>query len=182
MTHNMRTRLIAGAVLIVVGVAGLVFVGGKARAYQDGEGWGGPMMQGPMMSGPMTGRPGMRRHMMDGFGGRGQFGPRGGPGARDRGLPPIAGARVVEIAATDTACTPSDIPVKAGEAVNVTLANRGTTARYLVIPGDRIRLVVPPGQTATTGFTAAAAGDHEFYCGVPGRREGRTVGRISVGP
>jgi heme/copper-type cytochrome/quinol oxidase subunit 2 len=157
MAPNMHTRVIAGVVLIVVGVAGLAYIGSRVWSSGGNRAWGGPMVRGPELPGP--------RH-----------------GARDRRLAPIAGARAVEIAATDTACTPSEISVKAGEAVNVTVANRGTTPRYLVIPGHRIRLMVPPGQTVTTGFTTTVVGKHEFYCGAPGRPEDRTIGRITVTP
>ena len=89
-------QLIAGIVLMVAGVAGLIAI---APALWYGE--EGAVMPGPMMPGP---RP-------RGFGEHHMIGPRWGGGP----LPPVAGARTVDIVATDFAFTPSEITLKAGE-------------------------------------------------------------------
>jgi uncharacterized cupredoxin-like copper-binding protein len=120
--------------------------------------------------------------MMHGFGGGHMYGPWAQPGARGRGLPPVAGARTIEVQAADFTFSPAEITVKAGEVVNLTLVNRGVTVHDLVVPAYRIWLVAPAGQSATTGFRALRPGEHEFYCSVPGHREAGMVGRIVVTP
>jgi hypothetical protein len=172
-----RKRLIAGIVLIAVGAAGLVLVGSRARAYDD-DSWGGPggpMMRGPMMRGPMGRGPGMDGYGPFGMGGRG-----GRPGVRGGVLPPVAGARTIEVEATDGGVKPNQISVKEDEAVNIALVNRGTATHVLIIPGFGIRLAAEPGQTSTTGFEARRSGQYRFFAGVPGRSENFAAGRIVV--
>lgn len=110
------------------------------------------------------------------------YGPWSQPGARSRVLPPVAGARTIEVEAADFAFSPAEITVKAGEVVNLALVNRGVTVHDLVIPAYRIWLVAPAGQSSTTGFRALRPGEYEFYCSVPGHREAGMVGRIVVTP
>ncbi|MDR7418982.1 MAG: cupredoxin domain-containing protein [Armatimonadota bacterium] len=164
-----RTLLIAGIVLIAVGVAGLLFVGTRAPWVDDDDIWKGPWSGGPMMRGPILGGPGMRGPMM-------------GPRAQGWSPPPINGGRTVEIVATDTSLAPTQIPVKVGEAVNVTLVNRASTVYRLVVPPLGIRLVAPPGQSVTAGFRADVAGEYPFFAGVRGRRGAHVIGRIVVSP
>jgi nitrite reductase (NO-forming) len=117
-----------------------------------------------------------------GFGGRHMFGPWGRPGVRRGILPPVAGARAVEIEANDFAFKPAEISLRAGEVVNLTVVNRGTTVHDLVVPAAGIWLVVPAGRSVTTGFRADRPGEYEFYCSVPGHREAGMTGKIVVSP
>jgi plastocyanin len=171
MMDNMRSRLIAGVVLIVVGASGLLFTSSRARWDRD-DAWGGPMMNSQAM----------RRHMMDRSGRPDMFGPWSRPGARGRVRPPVEGASVIAIEATEAGCRPDEVSVKAGEAVNITLVNRGSLAHVLVIPDYGVRLVAPAGQTATTGFKSELPGGYTFYCRVPGQPGVRVTGRIMVTP
>lgn len=177
MTH-WRAGLIVGLILIAVGIGGLAAGWGLGR-WGVGSGpdprsaWTGP---DPMFGGPMRGP------RMHGFGGHHMSGPWSEPGTRGRTLPPVAGARTVEVEAADFMFSPAEITVKAGEVVNLVLVNRGVTVHDLVIPADRIWLVAPAGQSATTGFRAVRPGEYEFYCSVPGHREAGMVGRIVVTP
>jgi Cupredoxin-like domain len=170
-----RKMVIVGIVLIAVGAAGLIAVGGRVGAYDD-ESWSrrGPMMRGPMMRGPMGRGPGT-----DGYG---PFGMGGGgrPGFRAGVLPPVAGARTIEVEATDSGIKPDQITLKEDETVNIALVNRGTSARVLMIPGFGVRLSAAPGQTTTTGFEADRSGEYPFFAGVPGRRDGFSSGLIVV--
>jgi plastocyanin len=162
-------RLIAGAVLIAVGLAGLLLVGRLGWVDGGAQFWGGHWPPG---GGPW----------MHGFGGRHMFGPWGRPGVRSGILPPVAGARTIEIEATDFAFRPAEIGMRAGEVVNLTVVNRGTTVHDLVVPAAGVWLVVPVGRSVTTGFRADRPGEYEFYCSVPGHREAGMTGKIVVTP
>jgi uncharacterized cupredoxin-like copper-binding protein len=157
-----RTSLIAGIILIAVGVAGLFFTGGAGR-------WGGESGSWERFHGPM----------MRGFGGHHVFGPGSG---QSRVLPPVAGARTIEIVATDFAFQPSEITVKAGEVTNIRLVNRGTVAHDLMLPGFGIHFLGPVGQSVTTGFRADRPGEYVFLCGIPGHREAGMTGKVIVTP
>jgi uncharacterized cupredoxin-like copper-binding protein len=120
--------------------------------------------------------------MMRGFGGHHMRDRWTGPGVRGSALPPVAGARTIEIVATDFVFKPSEITVKAGEVVNLSLVNQGTTVHDLLIPGHGLHLMAPPGQTAVSGFKPVRPGEYVFLCGIPGHREAGMFGRIVVTP
>lgn len=155
-----RTSLIAGIILIAVGVAGLFFTGGAGRWGGESESWTefhGPMMRGSgrhHMSGPWSGQ--------------------------DRVLPPAAGAQTIEIVARDFTYDPAEITVRAGEAVNIRVVNQGTVVHDLMIPGTGIHFMVPVGQSVTSGFKVNRPGVYEFFCGIPGHREAGMFGKITV--
>lgn len=102
----------------------------------------------------------------------------GGPGGGV--LPPFAGARTIEIVARDFTYNPSEITVRAGEAVNIQVVNQGTVVHDLMIPGIGIHFMVPVGQSATSGFKVNRPGAYEFFCGIPGPREAGMIGKITV--
>ncbi|MDQ7858793.1 MAG: cupredoxin domain-containing protein [Armatimonadota bacterium] len=162
-----------GIALIVAGMVGLAvlsaLVGGDAWAPFASDGgpdaweWRGPM--GPGFGGPHMG-PWMWR--------------RGGLGGGQ--IPPVAGARTVEIVATDFAFQPAEVTVRAGEAVNIRLVNRGVTAHDLLVPALEVWIVAPPGRSATSGLRLDQPGTYAFFCSVPGHREAGMVGRLVVTP
>lgn len=157
----MRNRLRVGVVLIVVGLVGLLVLGAT--------GWGGPWAHrgdGPMMRQ-------FGRRPMSGYSWRGSGGTP---------MPPIAGARTVEIVATESSFTPSEMTAKVGEAFNLQLVNRGSTARALVIPSLGIRFVAFAGQSVTSGVKVDRPGEYEVFSGRPGRRGAGMIGRIIVTP
>jgi len=169
--RKISITLLAGIVLIAAGVGGLL-VSGVAGWTQTDEGspggqgwWGWP--HGPMMRG-------FGRHHM--------FGPWSAPGPGGQTLPPVAGARTVDIVATDFAFNPAEVRVKAGEVVNLRVVNQGVTVHDLVIPFEGIWLIAPPGQTVISGFRSDVPGEYAFFCSVPGHREAGMVGRIVVTP
>ncbi len=161
----MRNRMVWGVVLIVVGIIGLLCVGRAEWGGARGSGWG--WHRGPMM-------PGFGRYQMRG--------PWGWQGRGAWALPPVAGARTVEIVATDFSFSPIEIPVKAGEVVNLNLANKGNTVHDITVPSLRVRLVALPGQTVAGAIRADRPGTYEFFCSIPGHRESGMVGRIVVTP
>ncbi len=168
----MRRQATVGIVLIVIGIVGLLLVGASGFGAsgwreRDDTWWRGH--HGPMMRG-------FGRYPIYGP----WSGPGWGPGAGGQVLPPVAGARTVDIVATDFSFKPAEVSVKVGEVVNLRLANQGVTVHDLVVPGQGIWLVVPAGRSATTGFRTDRAGEYEFFCSVPGHREAGMIGRITV--
>ncbi|MBI3998367.1 MAG: cupredoxin domain-containing protein [Armatimonadetes bacterium] len=159
----MDRQTAVGVALIAVGIAGLLL---------GGPGWGGPDGSWWPHHGPM----------MRGFGRHPMSGPWWGPEGSGQPVPPVAGARTIEIVATDFAFTPAEITVRAGEVVNIRLVNRGVTLHDIVIPAQEIWIVAPEGESAITAFRAGAPGTYEFFCSVPGHREAGMVGRIIVTP
>ncbi|MGQ0550058.1 MAG: cupredoxin domain-containing protein [Armatimonadota bacterium] len=105
-----------------------------------------------------------------------------GPLMRGEVLPPIAGARTIDIVAGDFSFKPAEITIKAGEVVNLKLVNQGVTVHDLVVPAQGIWMVVPPEQSTTSGFRSDLQGEYQFFCSVPGHREAGMVGRIVVSP
>jgi nitrite reductase (NO-forming) len=77
---------------------------------------------------------------------------------------------------------PAEIRIKAGQNVNIALANRGAIIHDITIPALQVSLVAQPGQRVTAGLAAARPGTYEFYCSVPGHREAGMVGRLVVVP
>lgn len=152
--------MIVGIALIAAGVAGMLLFPG-AMVWRNGDDW--PGWQG----GPM--RPDYGPHMP-------------GPWAWLGRLPPIAGARTIDIVATDFAFKPNEITMKVGEAVNLRLVNQGVTVHDLVAPTLWMWLIAPVGQSVMSGFKAEQQGEYEFFCSVPGHREAGMVGRLVVTP
>jgi uncharacterized cupredoxin-like copper-binding protein len=121
--------------------------------------------------------------MMRGFGPYHMRGPWGWQGRGAWALPPVTGARTVEITATDFSFNPVEIQVKAGEVVNLSLVNKDDDSVHdIVVPGLRVRLLAPPGQKVTGAIRATRPGTYEFFCSIPGHRESGMVGRIIVTP
>ena len=161
----MDNRLRLGVILIAIGLAGLLFLGG--------------------ISGGAPGGPGWRRHhgpMMRGFGGPHMYRPWGRPGAGPQQLPPVAGARTIDIVATDFSSKPAEVSVKVGEVVNLRLINQGVTVHDIVVPAQGIWIVTPAGQSVASGIRFDRPGEYEFFCSVPGHREAGMIGRIVVTP
>jgi nitrite reductase (NO-forming) len=82
----------------------------------------------------------------------------------------------------DFGIRPLEIRVKAGQPVNLALANRGRILHDLTIPALGFQSVVQPGQRTAVALTAPAPGTYELYCSVPGHREAGMTGRLVVAP
>jgi nitrite reductase (NO-forming) len=94
----------------------------------------------------------------------------------------VAGARVVEVAATEFTFRPLEIEVKAGEVINLRLVNQGAAAHDITVPGLGLWIAAPVGQAVTGAVRVDRSGTYEFFCSVPGHREAGMVGRIVVTP
>lgn len=94
--------------------------------------------------------------------------------------PPVAGAPTIEVEATEFAFQPDQLVVDTGEAINLTLINKGTLVHDLSIPELDVHLVAQPGQTTTTGLEVTEAGEYRMLCTVPGHADAGMIGLITV--
>ena len=160
-----------GVSLMAVGLVAMMALGAFAwRAHAAGHlGYAAhPMLDG-------------REGGYDGYGPRGRYGVRTGRGVGGA-IPPVEGARAVQIMTTDAGCSPDTVNVKVGETVTVRFVNAGDTERALIIPGMRILIRARAGQTVLTGLRTDRAAEYRFGCPAPGTRDSGPVGRISVAP
>lgn len=105
-----------------------------------------------------------------------------GPGGNSSpSAAPIPGAPEVVVSATEFSFEPATIEVPAGQSVNLTLVNEGSTVHDLTIPALGVRVVAGPGQRATVGFLAPAPGKYEFLCTIPGHADAGMTGTLVVG-
>ncbi len=91
------------------------------------------------------------------------------------------GGNNVTINMTDFKFDPATINAKAGETVNVTVVNKGsTTHTFALKDAGNFKLSADAGKTATGSFTAPAAGTYNFDCDVPGHADQGMVGKLVV--
>jgi nitrite reductase (NO-forming) len=110
----------------------------------------------------------------------------GGGDAQQPGAPaeapaaPAATDVTVEVG-NDLAFHPSTVEVPAGQTLNVTMPNSGALEHNWVWEeNDEVFLHANPGETDTGSITFDTAGDHPFYCSIPGHREAGMVGTVTV--
>lgn len=103
-----------------------------------------------------------------------------GQSGSTEGLAPIEGARDIEITVRDFEIVPGEVRVTSGEAVNLTVTNRGAAPHDFTIPDLGIRVVVAPGQTETVGFSASVPGTYDTLCTVPGHAGAGMIGTLVV--
>lgn len=79
---------------------------------------------------------------------------------------------------------PSTLTVKKGDNVEVTLVNKDTAAEHSFVATDLNAKSpkVAAGATQTYTFKADKEGTFDFWCDVPGHKEGNMVGKITVTP
>jgi hypothetical protein len=167
----MPKTLWIGVVLVVISLLGTVALGTVARRAHAGRPYhrGESSMGGPLEGRDAVHRPGRRY----GYGmGRGLAG----------AIPPVEGARAVQITTTDAGCAPAEISVKVGETVTVRFVNASNGERTLIIPGQGILVEARAGQTVLTGLRTDRAGEFRFGCRAPGTRPAPPAGRILVAP
>ncbi len=184
----MRGKVLSGLLLIAVGIAGLVLSGEGLAAPWAVPGVAPWSVSGAPQSGPSGWVPGWGRmwgsmpgwRQMGGGMGRhmgwwGQSAPSGAAPAA------LAGAPAIEVTGLDFRFQPAQLRIKAGQPVNIALANRGAIIHNITIPALQFQLVAQPGRRAVASLTAARLGAYEFYCSVPGHRA-VMVGRLVVAP
>ncbi len=92
-------------------------------------------------------------------------------------------ARVIKIRAEDIKYATTIITAKVGETVTVTLENDGALEHSLIIDDLNVKIEhVQPGQNGSATYTLQQPGTYPFYCDVPGHREAKMVGVLTVNP
>lgn len=87
----------------------------------------------------------------------------------------------VEVALSDFKFTPSNLTVKQGDTVTVTLKNDGAVAHDFKIEAFGVESeLVRPGQSATLTFTADKTGQFEIICTEPGHAASGMKGTLVV--
>lgn len=78
---------------------------------------------------------------------------------------------------------PATLDVKKGEKVEVTLVNKDSAQNHSFIIKDlNVKgAQITPGKSEVITFTASKTGEFEFYCDVPGHKDGGMVGKLTVG-
>lgn len=98
-------------------------------------------------------------------------------------VPEIVPGEVKEIAVSTTnfKFTPSEIRVRPGDTVRVTLTNNGNIPHdFRVDEFNAATEVIQGGQTDTVEFVASEAGMFEYYCSVGNHRQIGMVGKLIV--
>lgn len=77
---------------------------------------------------------------------------------------------------------PAAITVKKGEKVEVSLINKdaGQNHTFVVTDMNVKSAQVLPGKTGTITFTASKTGTFDFFCDIPGHKDGGMLGKITV--
>lgn len=88
----------------------------------------------------------------------------------------------ITLETTEFAFSPDSITIEAGEAVTVTLENKGAIEHdFTVEELDDLKVVtVGPAKTASGELTVDEAGEYTIYCSVPGHRAGGMEGTLVV--
>ncbi|PIR87457.1 MAG: hypothetical protein COU11_00365 [Candidatus Harrisonbacteria bacterium CG10_big_fil_rev_8_21_14_0_10_49_15] len=89
-------------------------------------------------------------------------------------------AREVTITASNFKFDMSEISVKKGEAVKLTLVVAEGTHDFQIDGYDAGTKILKSGETETITFTADKAGEFEFYCSVGSHRQMGMVGKLIV--
>lgn len=116
------------------------------------------------------------------------------------------GASSVEVAAKDLSFTPATITAQVGQPITIILKNQGALehdwavmdleARDIETSTEsgsddhgseahdagmpEVHVAAMPGQSDTLTFTPTRAGRYEFFCSVPGHKQGGMVGSLIV--
>jgi plastocyanin len=94
--------------------------------------------------------------------------------------PGAGGAHQVTVTASEMAFSPATVEVRAGEAVKVTLVNRGLLDHnwQVRLGGETVTVEARPRQSASTTFTAPAPGTYEVICSLPGHAQAGMTGTL----
>lgn len=100
--------------------------------------------------------------------------PSGGDGSEEK-------VREIEIVAKEYSFLQSEITVKKGEKIKLTLVNEGTMEHDFVV--ERMNITtepVSPGSSVSTEFTMFDSGTYTFYCGIKNHRARGMEGKLIV--
>lgn len=100
----------------------------------------------------------------------------GGHAAAESRHDPVDGAPAVTIDAVDIDYEPATLELTAGEAINLSVANSGTTLHDFTLEAADVHLNVGPGATEVTSLTIDEPGTYRAVCTVAGHEAaGMTV-------
>ncbi|GMQ94399.1 MAG: hypothetical protein BMS9Abin12_1889 [Acidimicrobiia bacterium] len=94
--------------------------------------------------------------------------------------PSIEGATEIVVTLDDFSISPSQVFVVEGQAVNITVVNRGAAPHDFTVPELDIRIEVASGDTVTTGIAPQTTGTYDTLCTVPGHESLGMVGSFVV--
>lgn len=102
-----------------------------------------------------------------------------GHGGHGANSPVAAGAREIEVTAAGLSFTPDELHAAAGEDIAIVLSSEDGLHDFTIDDLDA-HVAVGAGDTDRGGFRATEAGRYEFYCSVPGHRDGGMQGVLVV--
>jgi plastocyanin len=91
------------------------------------------------------------------------------------------GARFIAVRAEGLVFTPTELTVRVGEPVAISLTSHNAD-HDLTSDDLNLHVFAPAGSSAVGGFTAERPGTYEFYCSVAGHKQAGMVGTIVVTP
>jgi uncharacterized cupredoxin-like copper-binding protein len=94
-----------------------------------------------------------------------------------------ASGREITIKAVDIKYDTTTLSAKVGETLTITLENDGALEHSFVIDELNVKIEhVQPGQKGSATFTLTSPGTYTYYCDVPGHRQAKMVGTLTVTP
>jgi len=105
---------------------------------------------------------------------------RAGSGNPEDAPSPVPGASELVLTATEFAFEPSELRIRVGTTVNLTLVNRGLLYHDLSISDLGFVLTADPGERSSGAVTVTEVGRFTFVCSVPGHAEAGMTGTLVV--
>lgn len=92
----------------------------------------------------------------------------------------LANTQVISVSGNQYRFSPDTITVKKGQAIRIALTSVDMPHNFAVDEFNVKGVIVSPGQTGNTDFTATKTGTFEFYCSVGNHRQKGMVGKLIV--
>lgn len=86
----------------------------------------------------------------------------------------------IEVRSAGLRYLPAEIRVNVGATVRITYVNGGGRHDWVLDEFDAATAIIGARQSETVEFVADKAGEFEFYCSVPGHRQGGMFGQFIV--
>lgn len=103
----------------------------------------------------------------------------GGHGGHGADSPVAEGAREIDVTAEGLAFTPDELHATVAEDIAIVLTSEDGRHDFTIDDLDA-HVAVGPGDTARGGVRASDPGRYDFYCSVPGHRDGGMEGVLIV--
>ena len=92
-----------------------------------------------------------------------------------------SGPQVVSVVAKDIVFEPKQVGVPRPGPVTLEVENAGKIEHDLTIDNPKVKVVPKPGAKSSAQATFEKPGTYQFYCSIPGHKEGGMVGTFTVG-